>query len=55
MRSYLIITFGGSFDCINHHYLNRVTKNVSFGFQMEYVEAYAPRAGFVLPHNGKIL
>jgi hypothetical protein len=32
-----------------------VTKKVSFGFLMEYVEAYASRAGFVLPGDGKIL
>jgi hypothetical protein len=32
-----------------------VTENVSLGFPMEYVEAYASIAGFVLPHDGKIL
>jgi hypothetical protein len=32
-----------------------VTEKVSFGFPMEYVEAYASRAGFVLLHDGKIL
>jgi hypothetical protein len=52
MRSYLITTFGGSFDCINHLYLNRVTKKVSLGFPVEYVEAYEPRAGFVHLYDG---
>jgi hypothetical protein len=55
VRSYLITTSGGSFDCINCLYLDRVTEKVSSGFPMEYVEAYASRAGFVLPHDGKIL
>jgi hypothetical protein len=32
-----------------------VTEKVSLGFPMEYVEAYASRAGFVLPRDGKIL
>jgi hypothetical protein len=32
---------------------NTVTKKVSLGFSMEYVEAYASRAGFVLPRDGK--
>jgi hypothetical protein len=32
-----------------------VTKKVSLGFPMEYVEAYASRAGFVLPRDRKIL
>jgi hypothetical protein len=32
-----------------------VTKKVSSGFAMEYVEAYASRAGFVLPRDGNIL
>jgi hypothetical protein len=32
-----------------------VTENVSFEFPMEYVEVYAPREGFVLPRDGKIL
>jgi hypothetical protein len=32
-----------------------MTKNVSLGFPMDYVEAYSSRVGFVLPHDGKIL
>jgi hypothetical protein len=32
-----------------------VVEKVSLGFPMEYVEAYASREGFVLPHDGKIL
>jgi hypothetical protein len=32
-----------------------VTEKVPLGFSMEYVEAYASRAGFVLPREGKIL
>jgi hypothetical protein len=32
-----------------------VTKKVSLGIPMEYVEAYASIAGFVLPRDGKIL
>jgi hypothetical protein len=31
-----------------------VTEKVSFGFPMEYVEAYASRAGFVLLRDGNI-
>jgi hypothetical protein len=31
-----------------------MTEKVSFGFPMEYVEAYASRIGFVLPRDGKI-
>jgi hypothetical protein len=54
MRLYLI-TSGGSFDCINRLYLNRVTEKVPLGFPMEYVQAYASRAGFVLSRDGKIL
>jgi hypothetical protein len=34
---------------------SRVTKKVSLGFPMEYVEAYASRAGFVHPRDGKML
>jgi hypothetical protein len=34
---------------------NTVTKKVSLGFTMEYVEAYASRAGFILPRDEKIL
>jgi hypothetical protein len=52
MRLYLITTFGRSFDCINHLFLNRVTEKVLSGFPMEYVEAYEPRVGFVHPHDG---
>jgi hypothetical protein len=32
-----------------------VTEKVSLGFPMEYVEAYASRAGFVLLLDRKIL
>jgi hypothetical protein len=32
-----------------------VTKKVSLGFPIEYVEAYASIARFVLSHDGKIL
>jgi hypothetical protein len=32
-----------------------VTEKVSLGFPIEYVEAYASRAGFVLPCEGNIL
>jgi hypothetical protein len=32
-----------------------VTKKVLLGFPMDYVEAYASRVGFVLPHDKKIL
>jgi hypothetical protein len=32
-----------------------VTEKVSLGFTIEYVEAYASRAGFVYPRDGKIL
>jgi hypothetical protein len=32
-----------------------VTERVSLDFPVEYVEAYASRAGFVLPRDGKIL
>jgi hypothetical protein len=32
-----------------------VTEKVPLDFPMEYVEAYASRVGFVLPHDGKIL
>jgi hypothetical protein len=46
---------GESFDCINRLYLNRVTEKVLLGFPMEYVEAYASRAGFFLLCEGKIL
>jgi hypothetical protein len=52
MRLYLITTSGGSFDCINCLYLDRVTEKVPSGFSMEYVEAYELRAGFVHPHDG---
>jgi hypothetical protein len=52
VKLYLITTFGGSFDCINHLYLNWVTEKVPLSFPMEYVEAYEQRAGFVHPHNG---
>jgi hypothetical protein len=55
MRSYLITTSRESFDCINRLYLNRVTEKVLLGFPMEYVEAYASRAGFFLLCEGKIL
>jgi hypothetical protein len=34
---------------------NTMTEKVSFGFPMQYVEAYVSRAGFVLPRDGKIL
>jgi hypothetical protein len=32
-----------------------VTEKVTSGIPMEYVEAYASKAGFVLPRDGKIL
>jgi hypothetical protein len=36
-----------------HH--SRVTEKLSLGFPMEYVDAYASRAGFVHPRDEKIL
>jgi hypothetical protein len=32
-----------------------LNENVSLGFPMKYVEAYASRVGFVHPRDGKIL
>jgi hypothetical protein len=55
MRSYLITTSSGYFDGINHYFRRRVTENVPPGTPVEYVEAYPPRAGFVLSHDRKIL
>jgi hypothetical protein len=52
MRLYLITTSGGSFDCINRLYLDRVTEKVPSDFPIEYVEAYELRARFVHPHDG---
>jgi hypothetical protein len=52
VRLYLITTSGGSLDCINRLYHNRVTEKVSSGLPMGYVEPYEPRVGFVHPHDG---
>jgi hypothetical protein len=54
VRSHLITTFGGCFGCINCHFM-MMTKKVSSGIPMVWVEVYAPRAGFVHPHDGLIL
>jgi hypothetical protein len=54
VRSDLITIFGRSFDCINHHFRDRVTEKVPSGFSMEYVEAYVLRVGFFHPHDGDV-
>jgi hypothetical protein len=54
MRSCLITTSGGSFDCINVITVIGLTEKVSLRFPLEYVEAYASRAGFVHPRDGMI-
>jgi hypothetical protein len=55
VRSHLITTYGGYFDYINRHFHCRVPEKASSDIPMVWVEACAPRAGFVHPRDGLIL